>query len=290
MAFLSPEPITLHGGCFCKAIRYTINIPDIEQRPIVPDAVDTRIPPALRTRGGQNDDGSGARIDEATVPSRFPVVGFDHCQSCRTISGAVVQCWLICPMKWVKWDLLPRESNQTPSYRHHHAPGDGDGDGESDNVADHASPASSESEKRWLDLPSIDVVVRETRKNNPTPNQTPAPTTTTTSTTATTEAATSYMNYLHSTDKVTRTFCSRCSTGLTFFFDRPASSPMPPIVDIAVGSLDSESLSAVHPDRHGWWASGVPWVQKLLRDGDQGLMRHPTGNLASVLKDWGLSC
>ncbi|KAK2756715.1 hypothetical protein FQN54_005161 [Arachnomyces sp. PD_36] len=264
MVILSPEPLTLHGGCFCRAIRYTINILGLEHRPILPGAVDTRLPPHLRGHEAPPD------IDNVseTVPTKFPVIPLDHCETCRSVSGGIIQCWIISPLEWVKWDLLPRVPNQKPSYHHPQAASDGD---------DRASPVQNnpKSEIRWLDIPSIDVVARETKMGQ----RTGASTTTGASTENT------YMNYLHSTEKVTRTFCSRCGTNLSFFYDRPASSPVPPIVDIAVGSLDAESLSAIHPDRHNWWASGVPWVQRLLREGDGGLMRHPTGSLATVAKD-----
>lgn len=262
MAFLPPEPLTLHGGCFCKAIRYTIQIPSLEHRPILPGAVDTNVPSHLRNHGQLNENASV----EETLPTKFPVVTMDHCQSCRTVSGGIIQCWIISPLEWVKWDLLPREPSQKPSYRHDHAASASD---------DRASPVQNnpESEIQWLDVPSIEVVARETKMTL----------TTATSTATGISTENTYMNYLHSTDKVTRTFCSRCGTNLTFFFDRPTSSPVPPIVDITVGSLDAESLSAIHPDRHGWWASGVPWVQRLFRNGDGGLTRHPTGSMATVV-------
>lgn len=264
MAFLPPEPLVLHGGCFCKAIRYTINIPSLEHRPILPGAVETRVHPHLRSHSEPRDDG----CEGETLSTKFPVVVMDHCQCCRAVSGGVVQCWIISPLDWVTWDLLPREPTQKPSYHPHKHASDSD---------DRASPVQNnpKSEIGWLDVPSIDVVTRETKMEP----------TTGAATSAIASTDNTYMNYLHSTEKVSRTFCSRCGTNLTFFYDRPASAPVPPIVDITVGSLDAERMSAIHPDRHNWWESGVPWVQRLLREGDGGLMRHPTGSLTTVVED-----
>jgi hypothetical protein len=90
--------------------------------------------------------------------------------------------------------------------------------------------------------------------------------------------ADAYLTYLRPSPDVTRTFCARCGTNLTFFFDPPPSHPVLPIVDISVGSLDNESLNRIRPDRHGRWDDGVDWVKGLLQDGDGGfLIRHPTG-------------
>lgn len=108
MASLPREPLALHGGCSCEAIRYTINIPSLEHHANLPDTAGTRAHPHLRSHDGQKDEGS----EGETRPTKFPVVLMDHCQCCRAVSGAIVQCWIIIPLDWVKWDLLPREPTQ----------------------------------------------------------------------------------------------------------------------------------------------------------------------------------
>ena len=75
------------GGCYCKAIRYTIKVPRWEDRPAVPGAVDTPI-----------------SADEK-VQTRLPLINIDHCNSCREVSGAMVQVWIISLLDWVKWDV-----------------------------------------------------------------------------------------------------------------------------------------------------------------------------------------
>jgi hypothetical protein len=61
---------------------------------------------------------------------------------------------------------------------------------------------------------------------------------------------------------------------VTFFFDRPSSSPMAPMVNITAGSLDPESLQRLSPERHGWWDDGVDWIKHILRQEDEGFLER----------------
>ncbi|RVX70688.1 hypothetical protein B0A52_05338 [Exophiala mesophila] len=87
MAYLPKEALTLTGGCCCKAIRYTVHIPAWDQRPAVPGALKTPI--------SVSED----------IETRMPLIDLDHCNSCREVSGAIIQTWLIVPVDWVEWDL-----------------------------------------------------------------------------------------------------------------------------------------------------------------------------------------
>lgn len=87
MAFLPKERLTLTGGCFCGACRYTIFVPAYDERPLHPTAKSTPI----------------SATD--SVPTRIPVIDIDHCNNCRRVSGAIFQVWFICPATWVNWDL-----------------------------------------------------------------------------------------------------------------------------------------------------------------------------------------
>jgi hypothetical protein len=95
----------------------------------------------------------------------------------------------------------------------------------------------------------------------------------------------SYLGRYISSPDTHRTFCTRCGTGLAFCYagPRPESWKLGPIVDIALGSLDLESLEkeGVRPERQGWWEDGVGWIKKLVSEGDGGLIRHPTGNVGT---------
>ena len=95
MATLPLIPFTLQGGCFCHAVRYTISVPNLESRPLIP----TKPKYPLGPQGG-----------EAT--KRLPIITIDHCNSCRRISGSVFECWFVCPQPWVSFSLLRRPSKR----------------------------------------------------------------------------------------------------------------------------------------------------------------------------------
>jgi hypothetical protein len=99
--------------------------------------------------------------------------------------------------------------------------------------------------------------------------------------------AESYLACFQSSPDVRRCFCSRCGTTLTYSYTGPAAAgpKVPPLVDVALGSLDAECLAGVRPDRHCWWDDGVDWVKKMVWKGDSTLLRHPGGRLNQLVKD-----
>lgn len=99
MAFLPSKPLEFTGGCFCTAIRYTIKIPALAERPEAPGSL-----PTPTDKKGH------------TVPSCFPLIGFDHCQSCRRSCGAPIQSWVIVPHSWLSFKLQPRDAERAGSY------------------------------------------------------------------------------------------------------------------------------------------------------------------------------
>ena len=90
MATLLSTAFKLHGGCFCNAIRYTISVPELASRPIIPQH-------QIKLFGPQSE-----------VNERLPIISLDHCNSCRRTSGVIVQSWFICPQSWVEFTLLLR--------------------------------------------------------------------------------------------------------------------------------------------------------------------------------------
>ncbi|PVH73828.1 hypothetical protein DL98DRAFT_519692 [Cadophora sp. DSE1049] len=79
MAPLPPQGLTLHGGCDCSSIRYTITIPPLSSRPI-------------------------AFTDKTTGEEhRFPQSFLDHCNRCRRVSGSIIPAWITVPQDWVEW-------------------------------------------------------------------------------------------------------------------------------------------------------------------------------------------
>ncbi|KUJ07228.1 uncharacterized protein LY89DRAFT_631807 [Mollisia scopiformis] len=86
---------------------------------------------------------------------------------------------------------------------------------------------------------------------------------------------------------VTRTFCGRCGTNLAYFYAGKGEPEATPMIDIVLGSLDTESLEmeGMRPDRHLYWESGINWVKELVTGGDKSLAlgeeklpRHPSGS------------
>ena len=57
-----------------------------------------------------------------------------------------------------------------------------------------------------------------------------------------------------------------------------------PIVDIAVGTFDDESIASLKPERHLWWEHGIDWVKAMMEGGDMDwLIRHPDGRPSQVV-------
>jgi hypothetical protein len=97
----------------------------------------------------------------------------------------------------------------------------------------------------------------------------------------------SYLACFQSSPDVRRCFCARCGTTLTYAYTGPAGAgaEMPPLVDVALGSLDGECLAGVRPERHCWWDDGVDWVKRMVWKGDTSLLRHPSGRINQLVND-----
>jgi hypothetical protein len=96
MSSLPSTPFSVHGGCFCEAITYTISIPAFSSRPLLdPDRHTPKRPFGVQTQDAK----------------RLPVISLDHCNSCRRVAGAIIQAWFICPQRWVTFSLLARNTS-----------------------------------------------------------------------------------------------------------------------------------------------------------------------------------
>ena len=204
MAFLSKETLTLTGGCFCGACRYTVSVPVLEDRPLHPTAKPTPI------------------SSTESVETRIPVIDIDHCETCRRASGAIIQVWFICPADWVKWELQST-AGATTTY----------------STADAVGPEPNDQS--------------------------------------------THLKRFQATDRATRSFCGKCGTNLTYYSHKRHGPQA--VVDIAVGSMDEESLTLAKPDRHGWWDSGFGWIKDLVWKGSGFLVKHPTGDMAQVIEE-----
>lgn len=99
----------------------------------------------------------------------------------------------------------------------------------------------------------------------------------------------SYVGHYSSNGTSHRTFCTRCGTPMTFNFsgDRGEDWKLDTLVDVAMGTLDRESLETegLRPDRHGWWSDGIPWIRGMMYMGTGPLVRHPKGSPGMVVDE-----
>jgi hypothetical protein len=253
MAALPSTPLILTGGCYCGAIKYTAEIPKLEDRPLVPGALVT-----VLTASHPREEHSSPHSEDISspvtlfTPTRLPLIPLDHCSTCRRLLGGIVQCWIILPQTWVNWDLLSKASS--------------------------SSLVSSPYTRAVLSTP--DVVY--SGKDFLSAFQSTIDEGTDGSVTRT----------FCSCCGTTLTFAFKASQGAasrslasTEDGGGEVGKDFPALVNLTVGSLDDESLAMVRPDRHGWWDSGVGWIKDLLRKGDRGLTRHPGEDVGAIAQD-----
>jgi hypothetical protein len=90
MSSLPENPFTLHGGCNCKALRYTLVVPALSSRPILWPA---------STSGGQGD-------------IRLPMFSIDHCNDCRQATGSLTNVWMMAPRAEISFQCLVRDGEE----------------------------------------------------------------------------------------------------------------------------------------------------------------------------------
>jgi hypothetical protein len=123
MAFLPHHAFPLTGGCLCRAIRYTISIPELSSRPLHPTAAPT-----------PSQTPSGSFEPTAT---RFPLIEIDHCTSCRLAAGSIIQSWIVCPKSWVIWKLISNTKSDDGEYN---------------------EPVSRPEEEEYTEYSSVDII------------------------------------------------------------------------------------------------------------------------------------
>lgn len=86
---LPSEPLTLQGGCNCRAIRYKIDIPTISDRP-------------LHFAGA-----SESHQEKVTLP----MIVTDHCNDCRRATGSILPFWICTPISMVSASCIARSDS-----------------------------------------------------------------------------------------------------------------------------------------------------------------------------------
>jgi hypothetical protein len=81
------DPLLLHGGCNCKAIRYRVSVPPFADRPENP----------YRTPGVNVGD------------ARVPFVAIDHCNDCRQATSSILPTVLITEASSVAMSCFPKD-------------------------------------------------------------------------------------------------------------------------------------------------------------------------------------
>ncbi|KAF7908792.1 uncharacterized protein EAE98_012451 [Botrytis deweyae] len=91
---LPEHPLTVRGGCNCRAVRYKIQIPSLGDRPFHPYSD--------KIKSGEN--------------VHLPMIAIDHCNDCRRATGAVLPLWLCSPINYITSSLLRRSAaSQSPT-------------------------------------------------------------------------------------------------------------------------------------------------------------------------------
>jgi hypothetical protein len=88
---LPNHPFTINGGCNCGSIRYRLNIPQFEERPL------------------------SVYCDEHAKSEkiRFPQVMLDHCNDCRRATGCLTPIWIATIVPYLEFSIQgPGERNE----------------------------------------------------------------------------------------------------------------------------------------------------------------------------------
>lgn len=246
---LPDTPLTIRGGCNCSAVRYTIRIPELAKRPIHP----------LVAAHEPKIQGGDPRM------CRMPFTTWDHCNDCRTATGALLPAWICVPAEMVSVtcltidavppadDLIYPTVNVTVPVgkfpRRQDENHSGDGTTITRPGLDLLSPVSFEHG-------SIDNPVSST-----------------------------WLRFHKSSDPRYRSFCGRCGTPICYNY-RPMPDGWPEMLDIVLGTIDREDLERevgedddaagtdklgrrrgiLEPERQLWLEPGIPWLRRAVWD------------------------
>ncbi len=92
---LPAGPLIIEGGCNCRAIRYKIDIPAINDRP-------------LHFSGGSESHPEKVHL---------PLVAIHHCNDCRRATGSILPFWICTPISMVSTSCIARSSNSSDQHK-----------------------------------------------------------------------------------------------------------------------------------------------------------------------------
>lgn len=90
MAF-PEQPLTIHGGCSCKAFRYKITIPSSSERPL-------------------NPYWSNAQTKQ---DRRMPMIAICHCNDCRLATGSLLPVIMAADLSWVSVSVASKDTTSS---------------------------------------------------------------------------------------------------------------------------------------------------------------------------------
>lgn len=82
---LPDEALRIEGGCNCTALRYRVDIPTRNERPLHP-------------------------LAPTTAPVHMPFLALDHCNDCRRATASILPAWLCAPLDMCSVSLVARSS------------------------------------------------------------------------------------------------------------------------------------------------------------------------------------
>lgn len=87
-----------------------------------------------------------------------------------------------------------------------------------------------------------------------------------------------FVSKFSSSEDVDRIFCSRCGTNLTFRHNKPEKETpeSKQSIDLTFGSLDPEFLEweCLRPTQTAYEEFGIGWVRRLLKGGEESLLKE----------------
>ena len=92
---LPKSPFTIAGGCNCGPIRYKVNVPEFEERPVL------------------------TYCDAHAISNdvRFPRVLIDHCNDCRRATGSLIGLVLCLPIPFLEFSVAAPYIGKYPADR-----------------------------------------------------------------------------------------------------------------------------------------------------------------------------
>jgi hypothetical protein len=96
-----------------------------------------------------------------------------------------------------------------------------------------------------------------------------------------------HLTHFKSSEHSNRTFCGKCGTHISFLKTGPMTplrSAMGSFFDVAVGTLDKESLEmeGFAPSMQAWDKDGISWVVKLINEGKKALLADVADDLSKL--------